>query len=73
MVTLHIHASPWQPLTSYWDQDLLIHTNPRRVFRCHECRDWRWASKLKIQAYYDMVIVRCADGCYGARKKGEGE
>jgi hypothetical protein len=67
---VHIFRADWQPLTRYRDVDGRLRSNPaRRVFRCRECRDWRTASKLKIQVYYDYSRIQCADGCYGTGRK----
>ena len=66
---LHIYSTPWQPLTRFYDagSEGWIENSPRRVLRCHECRDWRWAKYLKIQAYYACCRIKCSDGCYGER------
>jgi hypothetical protein len=68
---LHIYAYPWQPLTRFMDagSERVIRYNPRKVMRCHECRDWRWAKYLKVQAYYDHWNIKCSDGCYGEKRE----
>lgn len=69
---LHLYSLDWEPLTAFHDPytgKVVRHFKPRRVVRCHECRDWRWASKLKVQAYGDGLRIQCADGCYGERGK----
>lgn len=68
MSALHIYTAGWQPFTKFRDASgNIFRHDPRAVYRCMECRDWRWASKLKVQAYYDYWNVQCADGCYGER------
>lgn len=67
---VHIYRAAWQPLTEHYDSalDRTITLPKRRVYRCHECRDWRWAKYLKIQVFYDHVRIQCADGCYGENR-----
>lgn len=67
---LHIYSTLWQPLTGFRDAaGEIVHTKARAIHRCHECRDWRTAAKLKILAYYDHVNILCADGCYGQNRR----
>lgn len=69
---VHLFALDWEPLTAFHDPytgKIVRMFKPHRVLRCHECRDWRWASKLKVQAYGDGLRIKCADGCYGERAK----
>jgi hypothetical protein len=69
-MSVHVFTEGWQPLTKYRDPvtERVIRVNPRKIYHCHECRDRRWAKWLKIQAYYDMCRIRCADGCYGENR-----
>lgn len=65
-------SQPYQPLTRHFDSHIppkgkWVRVNPRKVLRCHECRDWRWAKYLKIRLEYDYVHIICSDGCYGQR------
>jgi hypothetical protein len=66
---IHVYTAKWQPFTCFknWDGSIVLHGD-RMLFRCHECRDRRWAKNLKVQAFYDMWRIRCADGCYGERE-----
>lgn len=66
---VHIYRAGFQPFLHFRDADgRMIRRHPRRIVRCHECRDLRWAKNLKVQAYYDGWNIVCADGCYGWRK-----
>lgn len=67
-VGVHLFTARWQPFTRYRDVDGTIFTNhPRHVFQCHHCRSRRQAKNLKIQVFYHLVRIECADGCYGQR------
>lgn len=69
--TLHIYTARRQPLTRYVDPILremgarrfMFRTNPRSQVRCHDCKHLRYARNLRIQVYYDMSRIFCADGC----------
>ena len=68
MGEVHFYTRPWQPFSRYREVDgHVVAHNPRAVFVCGQCRDRRWAKHLTIQVFYDLVRIRCADGCYGQR------
>lgn len=73
MSSVHVMWSqPYQPLICHRNPlGQITRINPRKVYRCFECRDWRWAKNLKIRVEYDYVRIVCADGCYGERKGAE--
>jgi hypothetical protein len=73
---LHLYARPDEPATRYnagapVGETFWINHNPRRQMWCHRCGRKRWAARLRVQVYYDLTRVYCADRehCYRTRKR----
>lgn len=70
---VHIHTADEQPLVRYHDpcgmKPRIVRVHPRAQVRCHNCARRRWAKNLRIQVYYDMLRVYCADGCVKRGKR----
>lgn len=74
-VSLHVYTAKAQPLTRYvlgnlahrpvdlGDQSMAFTVPPRALYWCERCRRRRWASKLRIQVYYDCSRIFCAEPC----------
>ena len=72
---LHIYSASIQPAHNYLDRNgpgraRRFRCSPRRVIYCHDCQKPRWASKLCVQVYYDLLQFFCRnkDDCKKARK-----
>jgi len=66
--TIHIYTARAQPMTDYIDAlGHRVQHDPDEVFRCGECRDWRYAKDLTIRDSYDGAMIRCADECYSGK------
>ena len=73
MTQAHIYTAETQPATQwrdlfYSEGDHLQQWHPRRQIRCHTCGRLRWASKLSVQVYYDLIRVFCTEPCTKGRR-----
>lgn len=62
-MTLNVYAANFQPATRYVDRSIgepmHFRNNPRRQIACDNCGQARWAAKLRVQVYYDMLVFTC--------------
>jgi hypothetical protein len=72
-MTIHVYSAPFQPFTHYKDDlgesAFTVTHNPRELHRCHNCGRGRWAKNLRVQVYYDKILVTCVEGCTPRRLK----
>ena len=71
MTQAHIYTAETQPATQ-WQPPVedapAIEWHPRRQIRCQVCRRLRWASKLSVQVYYDLIRIFCTVPCTKGRR-----
>ena len=68
MSDIHVYVVPSEPYTRFnigatIGQTHWMRCRKRTQARCHICGRRRWAKNLRVQVYYDMVYVFCADPC----------
>lgn len=73
MTAVHIYTVPSQPLTHYFDRcterEMEFRHGDREVFLCHDCGRRRWAKNLRVQVFYDMLHIFCAEREYGRSRE----
>lgn len=67
-MNVHIYIAESQPLTCWRDpcaprRARRHRNNPRKCALCGTCGRRRWARDLRIQVYYDLLRIFCAEGC----------
>jgi len=71
---IHVYSSPLQPFICYkddcWDgRSYIVRHKAREHHRCDDCHRMRLAKNLRVQVYYDIIWVTCAEGCTPRRIK----